>query len=140
MLHDLQYFILTKYNNKIFEYLKTRTDLFQMIDGKSILSELQLREAIRKTERYLEYNGKIHFPGTVLLMYLAHTNQINVAINKCGLTPETQHGVIVYSNKNDLEYLINQGYIKLTERFLPYDLPEGDFEVFSNMAQLETMI
>ncbi|AGO61319.1 MULTISPECIES: KEOPS complex subunit Cgi121 [Ferroplasma] len=140
MLHDLQYFILKYYNNKIFDYLKTRTSLIQLIDGNSISSELELSEAIRKTDRYLEHNGKIHFPGTVLLMYLAHTNQINVAINRCGINPDTQSGVVVYSNREDLDFLIEGGYIKLTERFIPYDLPRKDFEVFSSMARLETMI
>ncbi len=140
MLYELQYFILTDYNNKIFDYLRIRTDFLQLIDSNSLISELQLKEAMRKTGRYLEHNGKIHFPGAVLLMYLAHTNQINVAVNRCGITPETHRGVVVYSNKDDLDFLVNKGYIKLAERFLPYDLPQDDFNVFSTMAQLETII
>lgn len=140
MLYDLQYFILTKYDTQIFDYLKTRKDFLQLIDCNAIMSELQLKEAIRKTERYIQHNGKIHFPGNVLLMYLSNTNQINVAIKRCGINSKTHHGVVVFSNTADVDFLVSEGFIKLTGRLIPYDLPEKDFEVFSNMAKVDTTI
>ncbi|WP_337859923.1 KEOPS complex subunit Cgi121 [Ferroplasma sp.] len=137
---DLKYFILQKYDDKILNYLKTRNNFFQLIDKKAIVSEVQVGEAIRKTERYIQHNDNIHFPGNVLLMYLSGTRQIDIAINKCGISKETERGIIVYSNKSDLEFLIREKYIEITERFLPYDIPEKDFEVFSNMAKVDVIL
>lgn len=137
---DLKYFILNKYEDKILNYLKTRIDFFQLIDGKALTSEIQIREAIRKTERYNAHNNNIHFPGNVLLMYLAGTRQIGKAINKCGITDKTKRGVVIYSNCSDINFLINNDYIRITERFLPYDVPEMDFEIFSNMAKVDVIL
>jgi tRNA threonylcarbamoyladenosine modification (KEOPS) complex Cgi121 subunit len=140
MSHDIKYFILKKYNSNIFDYLKTTNDLFQLIDSKFIFSELQIKEAIRKTERYMEHSRKINFPGTVLLMYLANTNQINAAINKYGITDKTRRGIVVYTNYHDLNFFVNNAYLKIINRFIPEDLPDHDFEVFSKMAKVDTMI
>ena len=72
-------------------------------------------------------------------MYIAKTNQINIAIEKCGINKYTESGIIVYSDQDDLQFLIKNDYIHIAERLLPYDKPEYDFEVFSGMAKIDLM-
>ena len=137
MLHKISYFTLNKFDEHFFEFFKNTHGLFQLIDSSNIISEVQVMEAIRKTDRYILHNEKIRFPGTVLLMYIARTNQINVAIERCGINEKTRHGIAVYSNPEDLDRIIAGGYITITERFLPFDVSGYDFHVFSEMAKVD---
>ncbi|WMT51934.1 MAG: KEOPS complex subunit Cgi121 [Ferroplasma sp.] len=137
MLHKISYFSLNKFDEHFFDFFKNNHGLFQLIDASTIISEVQIIEAIRKTERYISYNEKIRFPGTVLLMYIAGTNQINVAIKKCGINEKTKRGIAVYSNPEDLDTITGMGYITTTDRFLPFDVTGHDFQVFSEMARVD---
>jgi tRNA threonylcarbamoyladenosine modification (KEOPS) complex Cgi121 subunit len=140
MLHKISYFYLNKFDENFFDFFKNTHGLFQLMDAHTIISEVQVIEAIRKTDRYISHNEKIRFPGTVLLMYIAKTNQINVAIERCGISEKTKRGIAVYSSQEDLTILINRGYITTAERFLPYDAPEYDFDVFSEMARVDFIL
>jgi tRNA threonylcarbamoyladenosine modification (KEOPS) complex Cgi121 subunit len=137
MSPKIKYFLLNKFDNDIFDFLQNTHGIFQLIDAKTLVSEVQVLEAIRKTDRYISHNEKIRFPGTVLLMYLAKTNQIDVALKRCGIDENTERGVVIYSNFKDINSLVDMNYIKITEKFLPYDMPEYDFDVFSGMAKVD---
>ena len=137
MSPKIKYFLLNKFDNHIFDFLKNAHVIFQLIDAKTIVSEVQVLEAIRKTDRYISHNEKIRFPGTVLLMYLAKTNQIDVALKRCGISEKTKRGIVVYTDYKDINLLVDMNYIKITEKFLPYDMPEYDFDVFSAMAKID---
>ena len=137
MSPEIKYFLLNKFDDNIFDLFKNTHGIFQLMDAKNIISEVEVLEAIRKTKRYISHNEQIKFPGTVLLMYIAKTNQINVALKKCGISEKTERGVVVYEDEKDMNLLIRKNYIKITERFLPYDMPQYDFEIFSGMARVD---
>ena len=139
MLHKIKYFFLNKFDDNILDFLKNTHGIFQLIDTKCVISEIQTLEAIRKTDRFMSHNEKIRSPGAILLMYIARTNQINVAIEKCGINKDTESGIVVYSDQNDLQFLIKNDYIRIAGRLLPYDKPEYDFEVFPGMAKIDLM-
>ncbi len=105
-----------------------------------VYSEVQVIEAIRRTVRYKQYNHRIKISGNILLMYIAGTAQIDAAINKCGISNDTVRGILVYDSNENINEFLEKGYIKPVDRFIPFDKPEEDFDIFSRMAYTDLLL
>jgi len=140
MQYKIKYFFLDNfYINNIIDFIKARKNFFQLIDSKTIISEVQIINAINKTIRYTKSNKKFKYAGNLLLLYLSYTNQIDKAINKIGIKNSTINGIVIYENDKDFKEFLNLKGIKIIERNIPYDL-NNDFDVFSKMSYIDLLL
>lgn len=140
MQYKIKYFFLDNfYINNIIDFIKARKNFFQLIDSKTIISEVQIINAINKTIRYTKNNKKFKYAGNLLLLYLSYTSQIDKAINKIGIKNSTVNGIVIYENDNDFKEFLNLKGIKIIERNIPYDL-NNDFDVFSKMSYIDLLL
>ncbi|MEM0139732.1 MAG: KEOPS complex subunit Cgi121 [Ferroplasma sp.] len=137
MQYKISYFSILKFDENFIKFNVKENNIFQLLDSKCLKSEVQIIEAIRKTVRYTEHSHRIRIPGNVLLIYISGTNQIESAISRCGINSSSTRGAIVYSGNEALKGIIESGYIKIIDRFIPFDIPDKDFEIFSKMAYMD---
>ena len=137
MQHKIKYFFLGKSSiNDILDFIRSRKDFFQLIDSKTIVSEVQVINAMNRMARYTSNNKRFKYPGNLLLLYLSYTDQIVTAINKIGIKDSTVNGIAVYDSDDDFREFSGLKGIKIIERNIPYD-SDDDFNVFSKMSYID---
>ncbi len=140
MQHKIKYFFLDKFNiNDILDFIRSRKYFFQLIDSKTIVSEVQVINALNRTARYTSNNKRFKYPGNLLLLYLSYTGQIDTAINKIGIKDFTVNGIAVYDSDDDFKEFSELKGIKIIDRNIPYD-SDDDFNVFSKMSYIDFLL
>ncbi len=137
MQPKLKFFFIEKsYFNDIIAYSISRKNLFQFINGKVVISEVQILEAYSRALRYMEHNSNIRSLGGLILSYITGEKDIKTAIEIGGLN-ETGRYVLIYENEDDLLHLKNVNEI---EKFILNDEKSMDFYVFSKMSYLDSLL
>ncbi len=140
MQHKIKYFFLNKFSiDDILDFIKTRNYFFQLIDSKTIVSEVQVINAINKTLRYINNNNRFKYPGNLLLLYLSYSDQISTAIEKVGIKNSTVNGIVIYENNNDFMEFSELNGVNIIDRNIPYDSSD-DFNVFSKMSYIDFLL
>ncbi|AAT43821.1 KEOPS complex subunit Cgi121 [Picrophilus oshimae] len=137
MQPKLKFFFIDKsYFKDLIDYSRSRDALFQFINPAVVFSEVHILEAYRRASRYMLHNNNIRSMGGLLLAYITGEKDIKKAIEIGGLIDSGKY-ILIYENDNDLKPLKNLNEI---ENFLVRDLKSRDFEIFSAMSYLDSLL
>ncbi|MEM0132849.1 KEOPS complex subunit Cgi121 [Acidiplasma sp.] len=141
MRYKIDYIKFNNFNfDLILNFIKSRNNFFQVVDAKSIISELQIINALKKTDRYFRHNKRIKIKSNIFLMYLGYTTQISSAIDLNGIHRDSENGIVIYEKSSDFENFLNLGGMEKSTFKLPYDKAECDKKVFMDMAYIDLLI
>ncbi len=141
MQYKINYIKLNNFNfDEIVDFIKKRADFFQVIDSEKIVSEIQIVNALKKTKRFYERNKRVKLKENLFLIYISYTKQIDDAIRISGIKYNSKNGIVIYNNVDDFNDLLNIPGIEKASRNIPYDNPDMDKIVFSDMSYMDLVL
>ncbi len=120
----------------IVEYVSGAGTFIQLFDVSALISEEQLEFAASRIDKISEHT-RIKSRELILLCLVSGEHQINNAISRAGIKPETIKIACLYEDKSALEGLVRRFTCLRTskERLLPRTAPDRDRELFGKMVQ-----
>ncbi|WP_010916503.1 KEOPS complex subunit Cgi121 [Thermoplasma volcanium] len=141
MSHKVVYFKI-KYKidiNKIVGFIRSTKNLFQLIDGRCLLSQTQILSAISRAGRRYIKGSRVNNEGILILMFVSASTQIDSAISSCGLKPDSSTAALIYDDESDYSNFIAKfPEFVMVDPFVPYDVK--DDSIFEKMSYVDATL
>ncbi|PYB67932.1 MULTISPECIES: KEOPS complex subunit Cgi121 [unclassified Thermoplasma] len=123
----------------IVNFVRSRKGIFQPIRSKCIVSEVHLASAIERSLRRSENGSRIRDPGILILMYLSGSDQIQDAMEQCGIQQDCASFAVVYEDDSDISDFLH-AFQYISENDLPIPHDHSNDMIFERMSYVDSIL